>query len=179
MYNCYVCIGRNGDASFTSAHLKYAHQNVCGYYIIFAQLFYPKALHIRWKPQYTLEEHIMNLISLGLRSLLFGLSTFGYLTFIHRYTKIKVEFLPAITFTGQICFLFLAGLLNLLPFAVIGIFSLGLLLTVFSLKDKKNYHDFFCIGYFFFIVVCLYFLLLFKGQVFNSYDNFSHWALVV
>lgn len=121
----------------------------------------------------------MSLISLGIRCLLFALSTFGYLTFLHQYTKLKVEFLPAVTFTGQICLLFLAGLLNLLPFAVIGIFLAGLVLTILSWKERKNYRDFFSIGYILFIIACLYFLLLFKGQVFNSYDNFSHWALVV
>lgn len=121
----------------------------------------------------------MNLISLGLRSLLFGLSTFGYLTFLRQNTKLKVEFLLPVTFTSHICVLFLAGLLNLLSIATAGIFLFGLLLTLFSLKERKNYRDFFCPGYLFFIVACLYFLILFKGQVFKSYDNFSHWALVV
>lgn len=121
----------------------------------------------------------MNFITLGVRALLFGLSTFGYLTCLHRHSKLKVEFLPAVVFTGQICLLFLAGLLNLLPLAVIGLFAAGLLLALYSWRDRKSYRDFLCVGYVFFVTVCLYFLILFKGQVFNSYDNFSHWALVV
>lgn len=121
----------------------------------------------------------MNFITLGIRSLLFGLSTFGYLTFLHRNSKLKVEFLPAVVFTGQICLLFLAALWNLLLPGTIGLFLGGLFLAFLSLKDRKSYRDFLCIGYVFFVIACLYFLLLFKGQVFNSYDNFSHWALVV
>ena len=55
----------------------------------------------------------MNTLLLGLRVLLFALSTFGYLTVLHKKTKLPVEFLPAIVFCGQICVLFAAGILNL------------------------------------------------------------------
>ena len=40
----------------------------------------------------------MNTLLLGLRVLLFALSTFGYLTVLHKKTKLPVEFLPAIVF---------------------------------------------------------------------------------
>ncbi len=121
----------------------------------------------------------MNFAILGIRVFLFALSTFGYLAFLHEKTKLKIEFLPAVTFTIQICILFIAGILNLLSLAVGGIFLLGLLLAARSLKNRRQYQDFCCIGYVFFTVLCLYFLFMLKGQVFNSYDNFSHWALVV
>lgn len=68
----------------------------------------------------------MNTLLLGVRVLLFALSTFGYLTFAHRKTRISVDFLPALVFTGQICILFFAGLLNLLPLAVPVLFLIGL-----------------------------------------------------
>lgn len=60
----------------------------------------------------------MNTLLLGLRVLLFALSTFGYLTVLHKKTKLPVEFLPAIVFCGQICVLFAAGILNLLSLSI-------------------------------------------------------------
>ncbi len=120
-----------------------------------------------------------NIMLLGIRVLLFGLSTFGYLAFLHTHTRLKIEFLPAVTFSGQICILFLGGILNLLPILGGLIFLTGLALAVLSLKNRESLRDFLCPGYFFFLLSSLYFLILLKGQVFTSYDNFSHWALVV
>lgn len=121
----------------------------------------------------------MNTLLLGVRVLLFALSTFGYLTFAHRKTRISVDFLPALVFTGQICILFFAGLLNLLPLAVPVLFLVGLLLALGSLHYRKQYRDFVTPALIFFALACLYFLLLLKGVLFTGYDNFSHWALVV
>ena len=121
----------------------------------------------------------MNTLLLGLRVMLFSLSTFCYLTFMHKKTRLPVEFLPAIVFCGQICVLFAAGILNLLSLSVWLLFGAGLLLAVLSLRDHRLYRDFLCPGYVFFALSCLYFLLMLKGQVFKSYDNFTHWALVV
>lgn len=121
----------------------------------------------------------MNTLILGVRVLLFVLSTFGYLTLLHQRVHVKIEFLPAVVFAGQICILFLGGLLNLLPLTVLCLFLGGIILALFSWKNRKFYRDFLCPGYIFYAVSCLYFFFLFKGQVFSSYDNFSHWALVV
>ena len=121
----------------------------------------------------------MNTLILGVRVLLFVLSTFGYLTLLHQRVHVKIEFLPAVVFAGQICILFLGGLLNLLPLTVLCLFLGGIILALFSWKNRKFYRDFLCPGYIFYVVSCLYFFFLFKGQVFSSYDNFSHWALVV
>ena len=90
-----------------------------------------------------------------------------------------MEFLPAAVFCGQICVLFLGGILNLLPLSVAVLFFGGLFLAALSLKDRRMYRDFLCPGYVFFAAAGLYFLLMMKGQVFNTYDNFSHWALIV
>ena len=121
----------------------------------------------------------MNTLLLGVRVLLFALSTFGYLTFAHRKTRISVDFLPALVFTGQICILFFAGLLNLLPLAVPVLFLTGLFLSLGSLRCREQYRDFVTPALIFFALACLYFLLLLKGVLFTGYDNFSHWALVV
>ena len=121
----------------------------------------------------------MSALILGIRVLLFALSVFGWLTLLHKKTDAAVEFLPAVVFCGQICILFLAGILNLLPLSVAVLFLGGLVLAVLSWKDRGTYRDFLCPGYVFFAAAGLYFLLLMKGQVFNSYDNFSHWALIV
>lgn len=121
----------------------------------------------------------MNTLLLGLRLLLFALSTFGHLTFVHRKTKLSVDFLPALVFTWQILFLFFAGILNLLSLAVPLLFLAGLVLALLSLRSRKGYRDFLTPLLVFFLAACAYFLLLLKGQLFTSYDNFSHWALVV
>ena len=76
----------------------------------------------------------MNTLLLGVRVLLFALSIFGYLTFAHRKTRISVDFLPALVFTGQICILFFAGLLNLLPLAVPVLFLVGLATLMFTVS---------------------------------------------
>lgn len=121
----------------------------------------------------------MNTLILGIRVLLFALSVFGWLTLLHKKADIAVEFLPAAVFCGQICVLFLGGILNLLPLSVAVLFFGGLFLAALSLKDRRMYRDFLCPGYVFFAAAGLYFLLMMKGQVFNTYDNFSHWALIV
>ena len=122
----------------------------------------------------------MSALLLGIRVLIFALSIFGYAAFLHQYTKLRVEFLPAVTFTGQICILFLGGIFNVLPLTVGALVAVGLaLFTGELLKNREGFRDFLCPAYIFFSISCLYFLILFKGQVFNSYDNFSHWALVV
>lgn len=121
----------------------------------------------------------MNILLLGIRTFLFALSIFGYLNFLHHCTRLKVEFLPAVTFSGQICILFLGGLFNLLALTTAALLLAGILFALLSWKVRRSYRDFLCPGYLFFVGACLYFLFLFKGQVFNSYDNFSHWALVV
>lgn len=122
----------------------------------------------------------MNTLLLGIRVLLFIFSLLGYLTFLHQNTRLRIEFLPAVTFTGQICILFVGGILNLLSLTVGALTAVGLALCLYGLiKNRRGFRDFLCPAYIFFSISCLYFLLLFKGQVFNSYDNFSHWALVV
>ncbi len=121
----------------------------------------------------------MNTLLLAARVLLFALSTFGYLTFVHRKTRLSVDFLPALVFTGQIVLLFFAGLLNLLNLTVPLLFLGGLILALLSLRFREQYRDFLTPALLFFLLACVYFLLLLKGSLFTGYDNFSHWALVV
>ena len=118
----------------------------------------------------------MSTLLLGLRTLLFALSILGYLAFLHKHTQVKLEFLPAVTFAGQICILFLGGILNILSLTVTGLLATGLAFLLLSIKSHFDFRKFLCPAYVFFAVSCLYFLFLLKGQVFNSYDNFSRWA---
>ena len=92
----------------------------------------------------------MSALILGIRVLLFALSVFGWLTLLHKKTDAAVEFLPAVVFCGQICILFLAGILNLLPLSVAVLFLGGLVLAVLSWKDRGTYRDFLWPGYVFF-----------------------------
>ena len=121
----------------------------------------------------------MSTLLLGLRTLLFALSIRGYLAFLHKHTQVKLEFLPAVTFAGQICILFLGGILNILSLTVTGLLATGLAFLLLSIKSHFDFRKFLCPAYVFFAVSCLYFLFLLKGQVFNSYDNFSRWALLI
>ncbi len=121
----------------------------------------------------------MSTLLLGLRTLLFALSILGYLAFLHKHTQVKLEFLPAVTFAGQICILFLGGILNILSLTVTGLLATGLAFLLLSIKSHFDFRKFLCPAYVFFAVSCLYFLFLLKGQVFNSYDNFSRWALLI
>ena len=80
----------------------------------------------------------MSVLLLGIRVLLFALSILGYLTFLHQYTQLKLEFLPAVTFSIQICILFLGGILNILPMTTAGLLICGLFLLISALKDRKS-----------------------------------------
>ena len=113
--------------------------------------------------------------------ILFIVSSFGYWEYFRRKAKINVFFLPAFTVSLQSLVLVCAGILNILKPSAIVLFGGGLLLAAYYLlKDKKNVvTPYLNIGYLFLGVSLLAVLAATKGQVFQHYDNFSHWAMVL
>lgn len=117
-----------------------------------------------------------------LKLILFFLSSFGWGEMLRRNGKFHVSFLPSTVIAVQSFLLFLAGLTNLLSEAVWLLYGIGFLFLGISLwKERsvrflKNYAN---TGYVFLAIVSVIILIFLKGKLFTSYDNFSHWALVV
>ena len=115
---------------------------------------------------------------------LFCISTLGSFEWIRIISKDKVNiyFLPSLTIAVQITFLFLAGVLNLLPEGVIILYIAGFAGIIISIYKNKNLSfikDYLNVGYtVLFLIMCII-LIYVKGKIFTGYDNFSHWALVV
>lgn len=115
-----------------------------------------------------------------IKIILFMLSSIGYWECFRKKTKISIYFLPAFTVSFQITVLFFAGLLNCLRATAILIFSIGLIFLIYyTLKNHNVFLDYFNVGYIFLFLSLCIILFAVRGHVFSSYDNFSHWALVV
>ena len=117
-----------------------------------------------------------------LKLLLFIISSFGTWEFIRRRSNVEVTFAPVLTIGIQISVLYVAGILNLLKFATYGMYGFGLVCAFYYVwKDRttilKRYLSEAGIQYLLVAVVLVCIALW--NRVFNSYDNFSHWALVV
>lgn len=123
----------------------------------------------------------MHYIFIILKLILFIASNLGIWEFFRRKTKMDIFFLPAFTVCLQITVLFCAGILNVLPLAVVGMYGMGIILAAFYLyTDFKNViHTYKNAGYAFLAVAVCLLLIACKGHIFTEYDNFSHWALVV
>jgi len=117
-----------------------------------------------------------------LRLILFGISCVGSWELIRRKSSVHVYFLPSLTIAIQITFLFAAGLLNILPAAVIVLFAAGIAGVVYSIIKDRNLlflKHYLKVGYLFLAVVSVIMLIFVYGKIFAHNDNFSHWALVV
>lgn len=120
---------------------------------------------------------VETLLKLGI----FMLSNFGYWEFFRHKCKIGVYYLPAFTIAAQFMVLFAAGLLNLLGQAATVMYLFGLLLFAAALRREKKalllpYLNW---GYGVLVIATGMILLAVKGKEFATYDNFSHWAIVV
>ena len=119
-----------------------------------------------------------------LKLLLFVISTVGTFELIRKVSgdEVNIYFLPSLTIAIQVCVLFMAGLLNLLPEAVYGLYLVGFAGFIYSIcKDRslaflKSYLN---PGYILMLAALLLFAVYLRGKVFTLHDNFSHWGLVV
>lgn len=121
----------------------------------------------------------MNRVFLIIKLLLFVISTYGYIRFLINRTDIKIEFAPVVVFSCQGMVLFMAGILNFMREAVVLIFVAGIVLAAYSIFKREKLNVLLSVGIMFFCAISAYFLVIFNGQKFVAYDDFSHWATVV
>lgn len=119
-----------------------------------------------------------------LRLFLFGISTIGSFEWIRKasHDKVNVYFLPSLAIAIQVTVLFLAGLWNLLPEAVMGLYLIGFAGILYRVYQEKNLtflKAYANMGYGVLLLLLLILAVYLKGKIFSHYDNFSHWALVV
>ncbi|MFK3937488.1 hypothetical protein ACI2JA_08220 [Alkalihalobacillus sp. NPDC078783] len=107
----------------------------------------------------------------------------GYVLWLHVRYRIHSAIAPAVVCSIAVVFLFLSGLLNLLPhmswFLLIGGFILlagGLFLIR---RDRDALRSFLSPGLVFFYLFFVVGSILVKDTLFFQYDHFSHWGLVV
>lgn len=107
------------------------------------------------------------------------LSIAGYLLFLTKKCQLKAEFAPALFCAWASNFLFVGGLLNMLPHAAWLLYMAGFVLLVLSCQsglclDKREK-----VLYAILSAALAYFFWIMNGSHFTSYDNFSHWATAV
>lgn len=112
-------------------------------------------------------------------ALIFAISTAGFFLFLHRRLAVPMEFVPAIFCVSCVCFLFFAGILNLLPEMTWCLAGAGVILFLrlwrgIGKLSKRSW-----------IVLTCYALALVYGAYLlvkvplSHYDDFSHWGLVI
>lgn len=117
-----------------------------------------------------------------IKIIFFVLSTIGTWELIRRNTKIELCFLPGLSVAGQTCLLFIGGILNFLPIFAYFLYCVGIgAVLIFTKKDKsikflKNYFNY---EYIFLLITVIIMAVSLRGRIFNHYDNYSHWALVI
>lgn len=114
-----------------------------------------------------------------LRLLLFLLSFYGLTIFVKDKLKIKQEFSFAFTTIILVLALFISSLLNILVIMSLIIYILGFINLIHNIKKYKK--SFLKINYKLVIVILFlaYLTILGYNLKITSYDNFSHWALIV
>lgn len=117
-----------------------------------------------------------------IKLLIFCISTIGSWELIRRKTDVNVHFLPGLTIAIQTVILFFGGLFNLLPEFTYILYGVGLIGFVYSIYKDKGFNFLRCYcstGFIFVAIVMCVMMIYLKGKLFASYDNFSHWGLVV
>lgn len=112
------------------------------------------------------------------RLTIFLLSVFGYMTFCKERIKVENECLPIVVFSGIGCIVFISGILNVMYVTFLGLLGVGLVFIVYYVIKKREFLPFspgllFGILFLFFLFVCL------VDEKYYSFDNFTHWGLVV
>ncbi len=110
------------------------------------------------------------------------LSLSGYTLFLSRKTKIEAEFIPILTVSCSIALLFIAGLLNILPYAAWTILLCGIAALADSLRKPGRaaaFQKLITPGFVLFLLLICVFAVLFRDARLVHYDNFSHWGVIV
>lgn len=115
-----------------------------------------------------------------LKAALLWISLLGY-CFFFRKKNINMAFTPVITLSGVGVAMFLAGILNIMPYAVWLIWMGGIWCALISkpwkYKDDFCKQDYLCLAVFSIIAAC--FAIRLYNQIPTHYDSFSHWLTVV
>lgn len=116
-----------------------------------------------------------------IKLILFLISNLGYWEYFRRKKHIDTAFIPIFVISLQVSVLFIAGILNCLHHATLGLYSFGFILAIYYLiKDfKHTIKSYLKIEYFALTIICILLLIAINGKIFTHYDNFSHWCLVV
>ncbi len=117
-----------------------------------------------------------------LKIILFFISNLGFWELLRRKTHVDIHFLPVLTIALQSSILIYAGFLNLLPETAVILYLFGFAVIIIaiirdrSIKFVRNYYT---VGYLFLFAGLLGISFFLRGKLISSYDNFSHWALIV
>ena len=117
-----------------------------------------------------------------LRLLLLCLSLFGYVLFLYKQCRIEASFTPAITASFILLTVYLAGILGILAWSVYLLVAIGLGLLVWMLVTKKptEWKKLFLSPALIALTVFgIYLFFRFQNRVLYSYDDFSHWGVMV
>ncbi len=112
----------------------------------------------------------------------FLISNIGTWEFIRRRTKIDVNFLPGLTVAIQVAILFIAGLCHVLKIIAVVIWALGIVYFIAVIISDKNINfikNYFKVGYLFLFITMIIMVIFCVGKVYTTWDNFSHWGIVV
>lgn len=107
----------------------------------------------------------------------------GIILLVNQKLNADISFSPAIAASVIICFMFFAGLLNLMPEAVMTLYISGIAYLIKYLWDvlsrKKGLGTLLRPATIFIIVCCALSVLCFKDVIFHIWDEFSHWGTVM
>lgn len=110
------------------------------------------------------------------------LSFLGYAFFLSHRIHVPAEFIPLLIVSGGISLLFIAGLLNILPYAAWVLLLLGIAALADSIIRKTVYttlKKLITPGSVLLLILLCVFAVLFRDGRLVHYDNFSHWGLIV
>lgn len=115
--------------------------------------------------------------------ILLFISLIGYFVFVRKTFNIKTELIPILIFSTTILILYIGALLNVLLVSSIVILFTGIGLLLYYIVSKKiNFSDILSIftpGIIVFILSCIVIIIFYSNTKLVSYDNFSHWGLLV
>ena len=115
--------------------------------------------------------------SLGLRMLMLWVSLYGHCLKIKK-ANVDIALAPVVATTSIGLLIFIAGILNVMPFMTYAICLMGVAFWV-QLKPWRNVpekREILILSVF--TALCLLFAIRLKGVVGLHYDNFSHWLTV-
>lgn len=114
-----------------------------------------------------------------LRILLLCVSCYGWGAYFVHEKKIKVEFALSVLISVIGSTMFVAGILNVLMEVGVAIFAFGLLMAIGSLIKRQGVLKMVTPGTVVFSFMLVFLAMLLYGTKVTTYDNFSHWAVVM